>query len=97
MKISKYVSFEQEVEIDIDLNDVRYCLAEAFARVEQSKHGEEPTRRDVLSALNRIASFLNALTDEQIVIMTPGQTKMIGEYLATQAARFAKTLPEVTK
>lgn len=88
MKISKWVDFGQEVEVDIDVNDIRGALSEAFATVEGVDFDERPTAREICSALNRIGSFLNAVTDEHIEKLNESQRETIAEYLATAAMRF---------
>ncbi len=89
MKITKWVDFGQEIEINVDSKDISAALAEAFAVVTKDRLGEEgPNRNDILIALNAIAAFLNALTDQQISLMTLGQRITVSGFLAKHAARF---------
>lgn len=88
MKVSKWVDFGQEVEVDMNLTDVRGVIAEACARVTNPQFEEEPTRNDVVEALSRIGLFLKALTDEQIALLNQSQRSLISGFLAENAKRF---------
>lgn len=89
MKVSKWVDFGQEVEIDIDLTDVRCAIEEACARVTNPQFEEEPTRNDVVMALSQVGLFLKALTDEQIALLNESQRSIVSGFLADHAKRFA--------
>jgi hypothetical protein len=56
VRISKWVDFGAEVDIDIDFNDVRSAITEAVYRV-----SGDPSRFDVERALNAVACFVNGL------------------------------------
>jgi hypothetical protein len=89
MKVTKWVDMGQDVEISIGADDIRIALAESFDIVTRDRLGEEgPTRFDITSALNSIGAFLNALTDEQISLLTDGQRNLVGSFLAKSSARF---------
>lgn len=89
MRIEKWVDFGQEVTVEIGVEDVRGALAEAFANVTNDRLGEEkPTARDVMRCFNLIATFLVALTDEQIGMLNDAQQRIIREYLLRQGARY---------
>ena len=90
MRITKWVDFGgNEVDIDIDMNDVRAAMSEAFSRVATDPLGEElPTRRDVINAFNVIAKFFDALLDEQIQDLTIAQRAIINAFLLKTAERF---------
>ncbi len=89
MKITKWVDFGCEVEVDVSSEDIRAALSEAFTEATRDNPGEPPPwLGDVTRALNGMAVFLNALTAEQIAAMTPGQRKVVSEFLARAAERF---------
>jgi hypothetical protein len=89
MRIKTWVELSQEVEVSIDIHDIRGALAEAFNHVTEDRPCEElPRAADVARAFNEIGTFLNAVTDEQIALLKPGQRRVIGEYLAKQVPRF---------
>jgi hypothetical protein len=89
MKVTKWVDFGQEVDVDIDATDIRCALAEAFAVVTRDRFEEDgPSRNDVLHAINNIGAFLKALTDEQIALLNEHQRSLTAEFLQVQADRF---------
>jgi hypothetical protein len=87
VKVRAWVEISEEREIDLSLEDVTSALAEAFARVTDEQDAK-PARSDVLMAINRIGTFLKALTDEQLGQMNVAQLRTIGEFLDTQSARY---------
>jgi hypothetical protein len=91
MKVSKWVDFGQEIEIEIGTDDVRAALAESFQRVTSPGFEEEPPPdHAVRSMLSTIASFLKALTDEQIAAsLSEPARKTVHNFLVEQTARFA--------
>jgi len=95
MRISKWVDFGAEVDIEIDFHDVRAALGEAMARVTEERFEEGfeevPTRFDVARALDSIGTFFNALTDEQIGLLTDAQQKLCADFLEWNAGRFKLT------
>lgn len=86
MRVSKWVDLGAEVEIDIDVRDIRGALAEAFESTEP-KLDEVPTIQDILRAFNLIGTFLNAFEDSQIDRLTLGQRSTIASYLTKAAKR----------
>jgi mitochondrial fission protein ELM1 len=91
MKVTKWVEFSQEVEIDISADDVRCALSEAFARVNVRNVDDTPNRFDVSRALNSIGTFLNALTDEHISLLSPKGRQTVAAFLGKHAERFSAT------
>ena len=94
MKVSKWVDFGQEVDVEISTEDIRAALGESFGKV-----GEDRVMRDlgddqpysphhVTSAFNSIAQFLKALRDEQIAILTDKQREIIAGFLREASERF---------
>lgn len=81
MKITKYITVETEVEVDVSTQDIAQhldyidCWDDRVAAV--------------LKWLNSIARVFRAIPDAEIVQMTPAQKKLIGEFLKEQAERFA--------
>ena len=90
MRVEKWVDFGQNVTVNIGMDDIRAALAECFEVVTSDRLGESgPNRADILYALASIGSFLRALTDEQIGMLTDSQKTVIHEFLREQATRFA--------
>ena len=88
MKITKFIDLGQEVEVEISAEDVAQSLAEDFAIANRETIGEKPLRFDLVRALNSMAVFLNALTDEQIALLEPKPRKLVREFLHRAALRF---------
>ena len=89
MKVSKWVDFGQDVQIDIGVEDVRSALNEAFHVVSADRLGEPgPNRPEVSYALNDIAIFLKAMRDEHIAKLTPGVREKVAAFLMEQSVRF---------
>jgi hypothetical protein len=94
VKINKWVDMGQEVEVEIGADDIRIALAEAFAVVTQDRLGEEgPNRFDIMRALNAIGAFLNAMTDEQIALLSDAVRHQVQTYLAKASERFQDRVP----
>lgn len=94
MKVSKWVDFGQDVEVDISADDIRAALAEAFNVVTEDRLGEGgPNRNDVLLAFNSMAAFLNALSDQQIGLLTSAQRLHVEKFLRKAAGRFGIAEP----
>ncbi len=89
MKVTKWVSLDQEVEIEIGADDIRCALAEALANP-IAEHEQHPDSGDVQRALNSIAQFLNAFTDEQFLKLPPAVRKAVAAFMAKQGARFVE-------
>ncbi len=90
MKVSKWVDMGQEVDIEIGVDDIRGALGEAFAQVTRDRLGEPgPNVAEIKFALNSMAEFLRAVTDRHIDMLTHEQRKMIENFLAAQASRYA--------
>ena len=87
MRITKWVDIGDEVGIDIDVNDIRGALTEAFARTEQGFE-ELPTITDILRAFNQIGAFLNAFEQQHIDRLTLGHRSIIAAFLSEAADRF---------
>jgi hypothetical protein len=88
MKVSKWVDFGQDVEVDISINDIAGAIAEAWGRVVNLYLDEQPTRNEVITAMSRSLQMFKALTDEQIANLTPEQRAVIAKNLAETAERF---------
>ena len=89
MKVTKWMDMGADVEVNVTSEDIRIALSESFEHVRYDRLGEPgPGRWDVTQALNDIATFLNALTDTQICILTTSQRKSVASYLSKQAQRF---------
>jgi len=90
MKVTKWVHFGQEVEINISMHDIREALTEALGSPATSEH--EPMKA-VFACLAQTTTFYRAITDEQIVLMNDNQRKLIGQFLSEQADRFRVPTP----
>jgi len=87
----------QEVEIEIGMEDVRAALAESFQTITTDRLGEPgPNAAEFKMALSQIGTFLNAVTDEHIALLTLDARKVISNFLSGNAARFLEIdgLPE---
>lgn len=84
MKITKYVEFGQEVEIDVSAEDILmsiFCV------------DDESTESVVRSALNNCAVcavVFSGVSDERIAAMSETLRHGIREFLLTQAERYAE-------
>jgi hypothetical protein len=87
MKVTKWVEFSTEVEIEIGADDISVALSEAFARVPRDCD-DRPSHFDVSGALNSIGRFLNGMKDEHIALLSPAARKCVADYLAKAAERF---------
>lgn len=89
MKVTKWVEFSQEVEIEIGADDIRCAVSEAFGRVNARDIDDSPNRYDVSQALNSIGTFLNGLTDEHISLLSPAARQTVAAFLGKHAERFS--------
>jgi hypothetical protein len=79
VKVTTWVDFSKEIEVSVSAEDIRCALSEALARPFKDID-DHPNRHDFLGALNTIARFCNAVTDEQIATLNAAQRKSISEY-----------------
>ena len=86
MTIKKWVEFEKEVDVEIDGREVAIAFREAWANASDTH--EKPSRWDILAALNKVAMFFHALSDEQIADLADKQRGVIRAFLETEAARW---------
>lgn len=90
MKVSTFVDLgSQEIEVDIGFEVVSAALSEAFAVATRPDGDDRATVRDVARALNNIAVFFGALTDEHIARLSPQVRKVVHAFMTTHAERFA--------
>jgi hypothetical protein len=97
MKITKWVDMGAEVEVEIGADDIRIALSEAFSSVEVQAFDAKPTRFDVTRALNDIAAFFNAITDEHIGLLNDAQREVTEKFLRRAADRFKGAPVEVAQ
>ena len=89
MKIKKWVDMGAEVEIQIDVSDIRLALAECFEEINEDRLGEDgPSKSEILRALNQIGAFLRAISDEQIEKLDMAPRLIIKKFLLDQALRY---------
>jgi basic membrane lipoprotein Med (substrate-binding protein (PBP1-ABC) superfamily) len=77
LKITKYVCFDQEVEIDITVEEITKAIYE-----------DPDCMKNVLYGLNNIGVFLRAIPDSAISKLNESQRKIIREFITEQVARF---------
>lgn len=77
MKITKWATFEKEMEVNI-------CAEECASAIH-----EDPLRlQTCLMGLNNCATFMKAVPDTVISEMNPAQKKSIEEFFRTQSERY---------
>ena len=80
MKITKYIEFAREMEIDICAADIRDHIFHV---------GDYDTAREIREALNNCAAVFNGVSDKRISEMSEEVRRGISRFLADQAKRFA--------
>lgn len=88
MKVTKWVDMGQEVAVEIGTDDIRCALSEAFANVTEPQFEEVPNRYDVTRAIDSMAKFLKAMTDEHIELLGEPSKKIVRDFLLITAERF---------
>ena len=89
MKVSKVVDFTTECEVEVDADDIRLALCEAFSAANQ-KEEQAVNIHTILRAFSDIGRFLQAFSDEQIARLNEAQRTTIGKFLEEQARRFGR-------
>lgn len=95
MRVSKWVDFGQEIEIEFGMEDVKIALGEAFGKVGEDRtfrdlgEGEPHSPHHILDALNSVGRFLNSFKDEEIAILNDAQRETISKFLAKASEHFA--------
>lgn len=79
MKITKFVTFEQEVEVNVSAEQ----CADAI-------HADPERLQTCQIGLNNCARFMKAIPDTVIGEMTPAVQKAIRDFLTSQALRYSK-------
>lgn len=77
-----------EANVQVDLKDVRAMMAEAFSNINNREDDDKPSTYTIKRALNDIACFLNAMTDEMIGQLEPAPRKLVADFLAKNSERF---------
>lgn len=80
MKIPKYVTLEQEIEVDVSAEDIAAAIVEDPNRVHTCMVG-----------INNFASFAKSIPDPVISEMSGGARKTIGDFLRGLSERFSPT------
>lgn len=78
MKVLKYVSMEQEVEIDLDSEDISMALGGLAIN----------DTRSLMHLLNQVAITLKAVSDDVIAGMSGINRKIVKNFLEEQAVRY---------
>jgi len=77
MRITKIVTVEQEIEVDICSDDIAAVLAEDAERPAES-----------LMLINKCAAALKAVPSDHIAHMNDSQRSMIATFLSQQSNRY---------
>ena len=77
MKVTKLVSFDQEVDIELSVEEITQAIYE-----------EPDCTKGIFYGLNNVAVFLKAIPDEEISKLSIGQRKCIKDFLTCQVDRF---------
>lgn len=80
MKVSKWVDYSAEIEVEIGMEDIRAGIADAL--LSKNPH-------DINGSLNTVGVFLRAFTDEQILALSPKVREVIRIFLSEAALRFS--------
>ena len=78
MKIRKFVTLEEEIEVEITHDDIAQALL------------EDCSHSSMIYSLNNIAKFLNGITPEMVSNLTDKQNELIGTFLIENAVKFKK-------
>ncbi len=84
MRISKYIEFCQEVEIDLSSDDITEIIDR-----------DSDSLQNVLWGLNSIATFLKGISDSKMAEMSPEQRKYVRDFLLTEAERYNMPLKQM--
>lgn len=85
MKVSTWLDLSKTVEVDVSVEDIRLALVEAFC---EANVGALSGTQAVMRAMNHIAVFLNAFSQDEIDRLTTVQRSTIFAFLDKQAKRF---------
>jgi len=84
--IKKWVDFSQEIDVEIDGREVALAFREAWDVV--THNDDVPRRDDIIRAIGKVGTFLNALTDEQIADLNIKQRETVRKFLETEVIRW---------
>jgi hypothetical protein len=79
MRVTKWVSAEAEVEIDVDIQDIT-----AELRIDAERCNGAEVKRGIANCVN----FLRSIPDDLIAADKPETRKLISDHLQEQANRF---------
>lgn len=80
MRIDKYISIEQEVEINLSPEDIQMIFS------------ENDSLPHILQGLNSVAGFLKGISDDRINEMPESTKLLIYKFLAKESVRYNKPL-----
>jgi len=80
MKITKWIDYSQEVEIEIGAEDISVIFS------------DDPDIKEWLYQINSIASFLTGTPTNVLEQLTPKQAQIIGQYFKDQGERIEQYL-----
>ena len=78
MKISKWIDFSREVEIEIDSEDISVVFKDGDGDYKLLAHN-----------INRMAVFLKAVPEETVAEMPESMKAVVAEFFREQAERFS--------
>lgn len=87
MKVTKWVTVEKEIEVDVDMADVFAQLADEMADERQTED-PSPCRR-LLGTLSHVLVFLRDMPDGTISRVPDGARKTISDAMSAAAGRWA--------
>lgn len=102
MKVNAWVDLSRQVEVNIDAEQIRVALEEAFAAAKLPNAFDQVNAPTVMLAFAGIGSFLSGFSDELIGRLNDKQRSVIANFLQTQVDRFKavsgkSTLPAETQ
>lgn len=79
------VEISQTFEVDVPLSDIVADVIGAF-----NGHGPTDPRYRLTELINAALGWMIRLSDEQIASLTPGQRKIVWDFLRTELPRWSK-------
>jgi len=80
MKITKWITVETEVEVDVSAEDINSAL-----------YGETDSAHHVLEGINNFARYCKAVKSETIAEMKATQRAVIADFLRKESERYEQT------
>jgi hypothetical protein len=90
VKVSQWVDFGQEVEVEICVEDIRIAMQEDLDRSAADPLGEAESRFDFKRALSSIHAFVKGIRPGQIETLSPAARKTVASGFRELADRMEK-------